>query len=259
VSLAAVDLKSCCSRAYVSEGVRYLLGDTLHPGGTALTDDLARALRVGSGDVVMDVASGLGGSATRVAATTGCSVVGVDLAAAAAVVATQRARDAGLERSARFVCADAEALPFADGSIDGALCECALCLFPDKPAAAREIARVLRPGARLALSDVSADPARLPDELRSLDAYVACLAGALPLERTAALLASAGLTVERVDRRDDVIEPMLERIGARLRLARLVVGGPLQGVVERAESLLERAWSGVRQGAIGYGVVIARR
>ena len=255
MSLADAAAKSCCARAYMSEGARFLLGDTFHPGGLALTDELAAALRVGPLDVVADVASGPGTSAARIASTTGCTVVGMDLARTAPIrMPTEHGTG-----TVRFVTADAEALPLADGSIDGAICECAFCLFPDKSAAAGEIARVLRPGARLALSDVTARRASLGAELRTLDAHVACLAEALPLEETAAILSRAGLRIESVLPRNDVVVPMLERIGARLRLARLIGGGPLAGVLDRADGVLEAAWTALRDGSIGYGVVIARR
>lgn len=259
MSLAALAVKTCCARAYVSEGARYLLGDGFHPGGAALTEELARALRVGPGHVVVDIASGPGTSAVQLAGSTGCAVVGIDVAVPGTTAAAARAREARLADTVRFVCGDAEALPLADASVDGALCECAFCLFPDKTAAAREIARVLRRGACLALSDVTADPKRLPPELRTLDAQVACFGEARPLDETAAILAAAGLSVERMERRDEVVAPLLERIDARLRLARLIGGGPLAGVLERAEELLEVAWAALRDGAIGYGVVIARR
>lgn len=259
MSLVDAEAKSCCARAYVSEGARYLLGDSFHPGGAALSRELVRALRVGAGDVVADVASGPGASAHLAASSTGCTVIALDLAVPTAVQAAARAREAREAHAVRSVAADAEALPLAGASIDGVLCECAFCLFPDKPAAAREIARVLRPGARLALSDVTADRPRLSAELRTLDAHVACLAQALPLEETASILAAAGLTIESVQRRDEVIAPMLERVEARLRLARLIGDGPLGGILDRAERLLEAASSALRDGSIGYGVVIARR
>ena len=118
---------------------------------------------------------------------------------------------------------------------------------------------MLRPGARLALSDVTAERGRLSPELRTLDAHVACLGEALPLDETAGILAAAGLVIESVQRRDDALAPMLERIEARLRLARLIGGGPLAGVLDRADCLLEAAWAALRDGSIGYGVVVARR
>ena len=260
MSVAALETKSCCARAYSSEAARYLLGESFHPGGAALTAELARALCVGPGDVVVDIASGPGTSALQLAGSTGCAVVGIDVSVSGAAAAAARAREAHQPAPhVRFACGDAEALPLADASVDGALCECAFCLFPDKPAAAREIARVLRPGARLALSDVTAERARLSPELRTLDAHVACLGEALPLDDTAGILAAAGLVIESVQRRDDALAPMLERIEARLRLARLIGDGPLAGVLNRADRLLEAAQAALRDGSIGYGVVVARR
>jgi arsenite methyltransferase len=258
MSISAAAAKSCCAGIYASEAARFLLGDDLHPGGQALTDELVRALGAGPGDIVADIASGPGSSALRLAAEAGCSVVCVDLAYSGGRSIDDRARPLGRGQSVRFVAGDAEALPLADASVDGELCECAFCLFPGKAAAAREIARVLRPGARLVLSDVWSDPTRLPSELRSLDAYVACLAGALPLEETAALLSDAGLSIERIERRDEVVAPLLDRIAARLRIARLM-GGPVASFVDRGERLVRSAEDALRDGLLGYGMLIARR
>lgn len=259
MTLAAADARSCCARVYGSEAARFLLGDSFHPGGPRLTRRLLRALEAGPADTVLDVACGAGGSAVLAAGEAGCRVVGVDIAIGALAAAASRAHPLELAAQPRFVGADAERLPLRDASVDGALCECALCLFPDKGRAAREIARVLRPGARLALSDVTAWPARLPEALRSLAAYVACLGDARPLVETAGILEQAGLTVEAVEEHDDVVLEMLGRIGARLRLARWLGGGPLRAHVDQAERLLAAAGDALRSGVIGYGVVIARR
>ncbi len=257
--MTAVDVKTCCATAYASDAARFLLGDHFHPGGAALTRGLGRMLHVAPGATVADIGSGTGASAVELARATGCAVVGVDLARANVDHATARALREGLDARVRFVCADAEALPLPDASVDGALCECALCLFPDKAAAAREIARVLRPGARLALSDVTLEARELPADLRSLDAYVACLGGAIPLEHTAELVRDAGLVIESVVRRGDVVAELLERIAARLRVARLIGGGPLGAHLDRAEALLDAARDALRSGILGYGIVIARR
>lgn len=259
MSVAIGDGKACCALAYADPSARFLLGDSFHPGGVALTEELARALDVHRGSVVADVASGPGTSALHVAACTGCAVIGIDLAGANVEAATGEARRAGLGHLVRFVCADAEALPLADASVDGVLCECALCLFADKAAAAREFARILRPGARLALSDVTAEPECLPPELRTLDAYVACLAGARPLDETAALIQAAGLRIERVEARDDALSDLFDRIEARLRIAHLLGGGPLAGLIDRADVLLHAARNALAEHAIGYGIVVARR
>ena len=155
---------------------------------------------------------------------TGCDVVGVELSPALVAEAGQAAKAAGLGSSRRFLQGDAEALPLPDASADGVLCECALCIFPDKERAVQEVARVLRPGARLALSDLTAVRERLPRELSSLEAWVACLGDARSVAETEALLGQAGLVVELAESQDQALVELLDRIEARLRVARSLVG-----------------------------------
>jgi ubiquinone/menaquinone biosynthesis C-methylase UbiE len=176
-------------------------------------------------------------------------------------LATRAATAAGLDGRARFEVADAEALPLDDSSVDAVLCECALCTFPDKPAAARELARVLRPGGALALSDMTADPARLPAELRSLDAWIACIGDARPLSELSAILAAAGLVIEREERHDDALEALVERAEGRLRLARALgssIPPALAGSVERGLAIAAGARRALADGALGYGAIVAR-
>jgi arsenite methyltransferase len=244
VTLAAEEIKACCAAAYSSPAARFLTGDSFHPGGAGLTSRLVRALRVGPGDVVVDVACGPGTSALQLAREVGCEVIGIDLAPPSL----------SDDPRVRFIRGDAEALPLDDASIDGALCECALCTFPGKTAAAGELARVLRPDARLALSDLIADRGRLPRSLGSLQAWVACVADARPLEEIAALLEAAGLVVEQTERHDDALAALLERVEARLEVAAMVAVD-----VAGARGLLGEVRGALEAGALGYGVVIARR
>ena len=257
----AAEVKACCATAYSSAAARFLLGDRFHPGGAALTSRLVRALRVDAGSNVVDVASGPGTSAIELATETGCGVVGVDLAQASVAAATGAAIAAGLDDRVRFVVGDAEALPLADASMDGALCECALCTFPDKPRAVAELARVLRPGARLALSDITARQDRLPAQLGGLGAWIACIADARPLADIAALIGDAGFAVETVERHDDALAVMVERVLARLEAARML-GGTIEGLGGRLDEAIAIAISAseaVARGDLGYGVLIARR
>lgn len=255
MNASAEALKSCCAAVYSSEVARLLLGDSFHPGGARLTAQLGRALRVGPGATVVDIATGRGTSALQVARETGCDVVGVDLSATNVAAATAAAESAGLAARTRFLRGDAEALPLPDACADGALCECALCTFPDKHAAARELARVLRPGARLALADVTALRSQLPAELSSLSAWVACLGDARSLADIAHLLAAAGLELELVERHDQALADLLERVGARLRAARAVLGD----WTDDGLRLVASAEDALGRGALGYAVVIARR
>ena len=257
----ADEVKACCATAYSSEAARFLLGDRFHPGGAALTSRLVRALRVGGSHEIVDVASGPGASAIQAAQETGCRVVGIDLSPASVAAATEAAIAAGVGERAKFVVGDAEALPLPDASVDGALCECALCTFPDKQAAAGELARVLRPGARLALSDMTARQDRLPPELSGLAAWIACIADARPLDEVADLLASVGLVVESAAAHDAALGEMVERVEARLVAAR-ILGGPVAVLGDRLDEALviaRAAKEAVAGGDLGYGAIVARR
>lgn len=256
------DVKSCCAAVYSSEAVHWLLGDALHPGGEELTRSLARALHVGSGELVLDVGSGLGTSALTIARATGCAVVGVDLSPANVERAAARAVAAGLAGRVRFLPGDAEALPLPDASLDAALSECSLCLVPDKGAAVRELARVLRPGARVAISDVTASPADLPPELRTLSAWTACFADARPLAELAALLAEGGLVVEELEEHDELLRTLVDRVEDRLRLASIVrerLPAGLGDGVAKGLALVGAARRALDAGVVGYGVVYAIR
>jgi SAM-dependent methyltransferase len=259
MTIAPEEIKACCATAYSSAAARFLLGDRFHPGGAALTSRLISALRVGPGRLVADIACGPGASALQLARETGCDVVGIDLSPASVAAATDAARSASLSDRVRFEVGDAEALPFADGSLDGVLSECALCTFPDKAAATRELARVLKPGGRVALSDMTAEASRLPAELTGLAAWVACVADARLLQEVAQLLAGAGLVVEETESHDDALRALLDRVEARLALAGMASVPGLELAVRSGERLIEAAHRAVEEGALGYGVVIARR
>jgi ubiquinone/menaquinone biosynthesis C-methylase UbiE len=259
MTIAPEEIKSCCAAAYSTEAARFLLGDSFHPGGAALTSRLIVALRVGPGSTVVDVASGPGTSALQLARESGADVVGVDLSPTSVAAATQAARAAGLSERVRFLQGDAEALPLEDETMNGALCECALCTFPDKDAAARELARVLRPGTRLALADMTAEAAQLPPELTGLQAWIACIADARPFEEITELLRRAGLIVERAERHDEALQRLLERVDGRLRTARLVGANLIGDAAARGHELVAAARATLARGDLGYGVIIARR
>jgi arsenite methyltransferase len=256
------EVKSCCAAAYGDPAARWLLGEHLHPGGGALTSELAAALAVGPGQLVADVACGPGASSLQFTRETGCNVIGIDISPESLQLARGRVEAAGLAGRAQFLEGDAEALPLENASVDGVLCECALCTFPDKPAAVRELARVLRAGARLAFSDMTAEPQRLPPQLRTLPAWIACLADARPLAEVAELLECAGFTVESCEPRDDALAALLERVDGRLRIARMLGDGAQvvhEETIHLGFELLAAARTALARGALGYGTLIARR
>jgi ubiquinone/menaquinone biosynthesis C-methylase UbiE len=259
MTAAATEIKSCCAAAYSSAAARFLLGDCFHPGGRELTLRLIRRLGVGTGAAVVDVASGLGTSALLLARELDCAVVGVELSPTSVAAAADAAAEAGLTGQVRFLIGDAEALPLEDKCMDGALCECALCTFPDKEAAAAELARVLRKGGRLLLADIVAEPKRLPDELRNLTAWVACVADARSADELSALLERAGFAIESVERHDDALARLLDAVDARLRAAALAWPDVSGDGLEQGRELVRAARAALGKGDLGYASLLARR
>ena len=118
---------------------------------------------------------------------------------------------------------------------------------------------MLRPGARLVLADVVAEPARLPAQLRGLAGWVACLADARPTTELSEFLANAGFIIEHVQRHDNALARLLEVVDARLRAAALVGGGLLGDGVNEGRELVRAADEALRGGCLGYASIVARR
>ncbi len=87
-----------------------------------------------------------------------------------------------------------DALPLADASVDCVISNCVINLVPDKRAVFREVARVLRPGGRLAVSDIVLKNPLPPELAADLTAYVGCLAGAIGVEDYRSGLLEAGFS-----------------------------------------------------------------
>ncbi len=259
-SAEAEAVKHCCANLYESDLAKALLGESFHPGGLALTERLGRLLGLGPAARVLDVASGTGASALRLAECFGCEVVGIDYGERNVLRAEAAAKAAGASARVRFERADAERLPFPDGRFDAVVCECALCTFTDQPAAVRELGRVLSGGGRLGISDVTCE-GPLPDELEGLLAWVACIAGARPLADYAAGLRSGGLEVQLQERHDGALLETVRQIRGRLFGAELVAAvqnAAVQGVDFAAAGRLARAASrAIEQGVLGYGLIVA--
>jgi AhpD family alkylhydroperoxidase len=153
------------------------------------------------GQVVLDIGSGAGIDCLIAAEKVGPTgkVIGLDMTPEMIERARRNAREGGAA-NVEFRLGDAEKMPVEDGSVDWVISNCVINLSPDKPAVFREIARVLRPGGRIAISDIVAD--ELPEALRqSRDAWTGCLAGAISEEAYVAGLVAAGLVDVRVSAR----------------------------------------------------------
>jgi len=253
---------ACCAAVYEHPAVRWLLGGELHPGGAALTRRAMELIGLCADDRLLDVGSGDGTTVLLAAREHGCRAVGVDYGSGAVEEASRRAVELGLGGRVEFVSGDAMALPFADGAFDAAISECSLCTFVDKPRAVSELRRVLVPGGRLALSDVVADVALLPGELRGALGAIACVGEALPPRAHRELLESAGLeVVEEEDCSADAIA-MTDRIIDRLRgvkISGLDALVPVEGGAPAALALAADARDAISDGRIGYTLVSAAR
>ncbi|HXG36729.1 MAG TPA: methyltransferase domain-containing protein [Dehalococcoidia bacterium] len=260
-SASAEEFKACCAAVYESDAVRYLLGDSWHPGGLRLTEEIGRRMRLDRGDRVLDVACGYGESARALARRFGCAVVGSDLSPGIVEAAAQATKSEGFGALVSFQTADAEVLPFPAGSFDAVLCECAFCTFPNKERAAAEMARVLKTGGRLALADVTLIPGPLPPDLESLLARVLCVADALPLTGYARLLQEASLQVLEQQDCSWAARSFLKGIDQKLLIARVAqaVGKlSLNGLdIRQARRILNGVRSLVDEGRLSYGYIIA--
>ncbi|UGY91487.1 class I SAM-dependent methyltransferase [Streptomyces gobiensis] len=256
------EIKSRCTDAYTQDVVGLLLGESYHPGGTALTLRLADTLGIRGGQRVLEVASGRGTTALLLAGTYGVTVDGVDYTAAHTSLAQGAAEAAGLAGQLTFTTRDAEQLPYPDSAFDAVVCECTLCTFPGKARAAVEFARVLRPGGRVGITDVTADPGWLPAELTGLAARISCIACARPLDAYASILAAAGLRTVWTERHDEAMVRTIDQIEARLKLLRKTAPRKLAdaGVdLDAAGPVLDAARGAVADGTLGYALLIAEK
>ena len=149
--------------------------DQDHYGGLPAVQALARRAAIRPGMAVLDVCAGLGGPARFLADQLEASVTGVDLTHSRCAAGRRLTARVGLGRRVRFVRADAQTLPFRARVFDAAVSQEGLLHVPDKGAVLAEVARVLRPGARLAFSDWVGRPRLADNERRRLDEWMAAV------------------------------------------------------------------------------------
>ena len=158
------------------------------------------------GETVVDLGSGGGLDVFLAAAKVGPTgkAIGIDMTPEMLALARANAAKAGVS-NVEFHQATIDKLPLADATVDCVISNCVINLASDKHAVFREIARVLKPGGRLAVSDIALKRP-LPDEIgQNLLAYVGCIAGAIPIEEYRAGLLQAGFShVEIVDTNSDL-------------------------------------------------------
>ncbi len=154
-----------------------------------------------SGEVVVDLGSGGGLDVFLAAKLVGPAgkAIGIDMTPAMIERARANALKGGYE-NVEFYLSTIDHLPLADSTVDCVISNCVINLAPDKSAVFREIARVLKPGGRLAVSDIALK-GELPAAIaNSLAAYVGCISGAIRIDQYRDGLLAAGFEhVEIVD------------------------------------------------------------
>src|SRR5215469_5288447 len=152
MSTTAIDFSAIKSRQQTTwaSGNYAVIGATLQIVG----ESLCEAVDVEAGQRVLDVAAG-NGNASLAAARRGCIVTATDYVQTLLDGARARAESDGVELDCRE--ADAEALPFADGSFDAVLSTFGVMFTPDQEQAAAELVRVCRPGGKIGLANWTPD------------------------------------------------------------------------------------------------------
>jgi arsenite methyltransferase len=210
-AVAAPVQKSCCGSTPAQKGVAVKLGGYSSEELAALpAEAVVNSFGCGNpvalavlqaGDVVLDLGSGAGIDLLLAAKKVGPQgrVIGVDMTDEMLAKANENIR-AGDFTNVEVRKGLIENLPVESGSVDWVISNCVINLSPEKPKVFREIARVLKPGGRMLVSDIVAR--ELPAEVREVPAlYSSCISGAISEEEYLAGLRAAGLVdVEVRDR-----------------------------------------------------------
>jgi arsenite methyltransferase len=189
------------------------------------------------GERVLDLGSG-GGidvllSGRRVGPTG--RVFGLDMTDEMLALAQRNAAEAGAT-NVEFLRGQIESIPLPAASVDVVISNCVINLAADKPAVFREIARVLRPGGRMGVTDIVAEDRLTPAERAERGSYTGCIAGALSISEFRAGLEAAGLVDVSITPTHDVADGMA---GAIIRATKpgpgwsAAAAGPTEAPVRR--------------------------
>lgn len=230
--------QSCCGSqcADSAEGLSQALGygqqelAELPEGadmGLSCGNPVAMAL-LNAGDIVVDLGSGGGFDAFIAARKVGPEgrVIGVDMTPE--MIEKARSNIVSYRKSSgydnvEFRLGEIEHLPLPDASVDVVLSNCVINLSPDKPQVWRDIARVLKSGGRVAVSDLAVLKPLPPDLLADVESLLGCVAGAVSPQATRQMAQEAGLAelslesnTAYIDAMESWQDPVLARIASKL-------------------------------------------
>jgi len=211
----------CCDSLYPAESVADL--------PTSVTElslgcgDPVSLADIRSGDTVLDLGSGGGIDCFLAVKRTGPSghIIGVDMTDE--MLARAHANAARLNAgNVEFRQGQIEALPVADGAVDVVLSNCVINLSPDKPQVFREMYRALKPGGRVAVSDIVTNGPRLPLTSDTVESWAACVAGALDVKDYRAGLAGAGFVDVEIVPKDNPANKLRAKIPAGIPFSAMI-------------------------------------
>ena len=167
------------------------------------------------GEVVVDLGSGGGFDAFIAARKVGPEgkAIGIDMTADMLAKARKNAvtfkEKSGLD-NVEFRLGEIEHLPIADSTVDVIISNCVINLSPDKPQVWREMFRVLKPGGRVAVSDLALLQPIPQDVLEMVEALVGCIAGAVLVKETERMAAEAGLVNIVLEEKNGYVDMMAD-------------------------------------------------
>jgi 27-O-demethylrifamycin SV methyltransferase len=262
----------------VTEAWRLLLGEELHYGvfergdeplavaTAALTERMIDAARLEPGVAVLDVGCGTGAPACDLAERFGVRVLGVTTSAVGVEQATTRAADRGLSGQVSFEVRDGTDNGLSDESFDRVWVLEASHLMRERERLIEECARVLAPGGRFILCDITRQRQIPFREVRERREDFVTLRAAFgdarmePLSLYGELAAAEGLTVEQADDLTDATLPTFDRwranAAAHTDEVRDALGADGLDAFVRSCDILESFW---RDGTLGYGLLAASK
>jgi len=194
------------------------------------------------GEVVLDLGSGAGFDCFLAAARVGQKgkVIGIDMT----LEMIEKARDNAKKnrvKNVEFLLGEIENLPVADNSVDVVISNCVINLSTEKSRVFKEIYRVLKPGGRIAISDIALIK-ELPEKIRkNIDVYVGCVGGAILVEEYKKIVEISGLKDVKItikgtsacidsNTKDPIDEAILDGLGKNESLEDYVVSIYAEGV-----------------------------
>lgn len=251
------DIKWTSAASYSSPDLTMFVGESLHPGGVALTRQLLEYGDCRANTVLLDAASGRGASTVMAAQHFGADAVGVDLSEFNVTLSYEAAAKANLLNPPGFMMADLEELPFPDESYEVVLAECALGAIPQKDVALQEFFRVLEPGGRLIVLDLGVQTERLPEALQGTYGLISTVSSAWPMGDYLTTCQLIGFDIFMLSNRSRILAKEVQEVRNRVTALGNQCSLPAGTDFHQVQGSLAAFSECIDSGVIDYGFFIA--